>query len=69
VETSNGTAGAFVGIGSAFKKCPAPGKKKSMGETLAPVLMPLQPAPNKTNAANMADNIKFRFNFTLFSIN
>src|SRR5450432_2931170 len=34
VEISGNEAGVFVGHGSAFKKCPAPGRKKSRGETL-----------------------------------
>jgi hypothetical protein len=34
VEVSGNKLGAFVGHGSAFKKCPAPGRKKSNGETL-----------------------------------
>jgi hypothetical protein len=69
VEISGYEPGAFVGDGSAFKKCPAPGRKKSMGETDPPVLMPAQPAPNNAIAANNANKLKFQFNFTVRSIN
>ena len=58
------TLGAFVGAGSAFRKCPAPGRKKSKGETLPLVLMPLQPTPNSANTVNIASSHKFRFNLT-----
>ena len=56
--------GAFVGDGSAFRKCPAPGRKKSMGETLPLVLTPLQPATHSANTTSIASSHKFRFNLT-----
>ena len=56
--------GGFPGVGSAFMKCPAPGSKKSMGETLWLELMPLQPAAHSPNTASIASCNKFRFNLT-----
>ena len=56
--------GAFVGAGSAFSRCPAPGKKKSKGETLPLALTPLQPAPISATTASIASRHKFRFNLT-----
>jgi hypothetical protein len=64
VEISGNAPGAFVGDGSAFKKCPAPGRKKSMGETLPLVLTPLQPAPNSATIASIASSSKLQFNLT-----
>jgi hypothetical protein len=64
VEISGNELGEFVGDGPAFKKCPAPGKRKSIGETLVPVLMPLQPAPNTPSAASIASHGYFQFNLT-----
>src|SRR5271154_3190509 len=61
VEISGNEPGAFVGDGSAFRKCPAPGRKKSIGETLPLVLTPLQPAPN---SASIASSSKLQFNLT-----
>jgi hypothetical protein len=34
MEIAGNEFGAFVGDGSALKKCPDPGSKKSKGETL-----------------------------------
>lgn len=64
VAVAGNTLGAFVGIGSAFNKCPAPGRKKSAGETLWLVLMPLQPVPNPAHTANIASGNKLRLNLT-----
>ena len=46
MELTGNELGAFVGAGSTFRKCPTPGKKKSAGETVVPVLIPLHPAMN-----------------------
>ena len=64
MEISGNEPGAFVGDGAAFRKCPAPGKKKSMGETVVPALMPEQPAPNSVKNAGIASRDKFQFNLT-----
>lgn len=62
----SGTAmGALVD--TSFLK--SPGKKNDAGETVVPALMPLQPAPTNVSAAKNASSMKFRFNFTRFSIN
>ena len=58
------TTGALVDGGSTLMKWPMPGRKKSKGETLPLVLIPLQPAPNSANTASIASNHKFRFNLT-----
>lgn len=53
--------GAFVGVSFLSN----PGIKNVAGETVAPVLMPEQPAPEKANAvANIANNRKLQFNLT-----
>jgi len=46
-----------------------PGRKKLAGETDAPELMPLQPAPDSASAARSTNNMKFQCNFTVVSIN
>ena len=61
---SGNAPGALVTPGSAFIKCPAPGKKKSKGETLWVELMPLQPAATNPNAASIASRSEFQFNLT-----
>ena len=66
MEISGNETGEFVGAGSAFNKCPAPGKKKSRGETLPLWWMPLQPAAPSTTTASIASRNKFRFNLTRF---
>ena len=64
VEISGNEPGAFVEAGSAFIKCPTPGRKKSMGETLWVVLIPLQPAANNPNATSIASRSRLQFNLT-----
>jgi hypothetical protein len=64
MEVSRNTTGAFVGDGSTLIKCPAPGRKKSRGETLWLVLTPLQPAPNSANTASIASSSKLQLNLT-----
>ena len=64
MEISGNETGALVVAGSAFRKCPAPGRKKSRGETLWLELTPLQPAANNPNAASIASRSKFQFNLT-----
>jgi tetratricopeptide (TPR) repeat protein len=64
VEISGNEPGAFVAGGSACIMCPAPGKKKSRGETLWVELTPLQPAANNPDAASIASRKDFQFNLT-----
>ena len=64
VEISGNEAGALVAGGSAFKKCPAPGSKKSKGETLWLVLMPAQPAPKSASATGTASQGNLQYNLT-----
>jgi hypothetical protein len=64
VEISGNEPGALVGDGSAFRKCPAPGKRKSMGETDVPALMPLHPAPASVKNTSIASRGKLQFNLT-----
>jgi hypothetical protein len=64
VEIAGNETGVFVAHGAAFRKCPIPGMKKSMGETLWLELMPLQPAANNPIAASIASRSKFQFNLT-----
>jgi hypothetical protein len=64
MEVSGNEPGAFVGDGSAFRKCPAPGKRKSMGETVVPALMPEQPALDSVKNTSIASHNKFQFNLT-----
>jgi len=61
---SGNEAGAFVIGGSALRKCPAPGNKKSKGETLSLALMPAQPVPRSASTAGIANHIKLHFNLT-----
>ncbi|MEJ0090269.1 MAG: hypothetical protein WDM80_11075 [Limisphaerales bacterium] len=56
--------GAFVDAGSAFRKLPTPGKKKSKGETVPLWWMPLHPATPIANSASIAICNNFRFNLT-----
>ncbi|HXE41955.1 MAG TPA: hypothetical protein VN516_02935, partial [Candidatus Baltobacteraceae bacterium] len=47
----------------------SPGRKNDAGETLVPALMPEQPTHiNANTVANIANNGKLQFNFTLHSI-
>lgn len=64
MEICGNKTGAFVAGGATFKKCPIPGRKKSSGDTVAPVLMPLQPAANNANTASIASRSNFQFNLT-----
>jgi hypothetical protein len=64
VKISGNETGAFVGGGSAFKKCPAPGKRKSAGETDPLALMPLHPALNNVKNTSIASHKKLQFNLT-----
>jgi hypothetical protein len=54
--------GALVAAGgSAFI---SPGSKNVAGDTVAPVLMPEQPAPASVNNTSIASRDKFQFNLT-----
>jgi hypothetical protein len=64
VEISGNEPGVFVGDGSAFRKCPTPGKRKSMGETDVPALIPLHPALNNAKNTSIASHRKLQFNLT-----
>jgi hypothetical protein len=64
MEVSRNTTGALVDGGSTMMKWPAPGKKKSNGETLWLVLMPLQPAPNSAKIAGIASSSNLQLNLT-----
>ncbi len=64
LEISGSPTGGLVWAGSALRKDPAPGSKKSSGETLWPALMPLQPAIASGTAASSASHRNFRFNLT-----
>src|ERR1035438_9260586 len=65
-EASVNETGAFVvaGAGSAFKKLPIPGKKKSSGETVFDALMPPQPASSNEMAGSMAKGKIFQLILT-----
>jgi hypothetical protein len=62
VEISGNKAGELVAGGSALMKCPAPGNKKSKGETLSLPLTPAQPAPMSARAAGMASQTSLQLN-------
>lgn len=65
MEVWGNETGALVAA-SFFK---SPGRKNDAGETLVPALMPEQPTHTNASAvANIANNRKFQFNFTLHSI-
>jgi hypothetical protein len=64
MELSRNTTGALVAGGSTRMKWPMPGKKKSNGETLWLVLMPLQPAPNSATIAGIASSSNLQLNLT-----
>jgi len=65
MEFSGSKPGALVVAGSAFSRCPAPGRKKSIGETLWLALIPLQPVPaSDVIVAASASSKVFQFNLT-----
>jgi len=64
VEISGNETGAFVAGGSALRKCPTPGKKKSNGETLPLWWTPAQPVTPKVHTVSIASHNNFRFNLT-----
>ena len=67
LEVSGNETGELVMQGASFFS--NPGRKKLAGETDAPELMPLQPAPDSASAVRSANNMKFQCNFTVVSIN
>jgi hypothetical protein len=64
VAVSGNETGAFVGAGSAFRKLPIPGKKKSSGETVFDALMPPQPVIINEHVASNARHRKFHLILT-----
>lgn len=64
MEVSRKTTGALVDGGSTLMKWPMPGRKKSNGDTLWLVLMPLQPAPNSATIAGIASSSNLQLNLT-----
>ncbi len=64
MEDSRNTTGKLVEAGSTLIKWPMPGRKKSNGDTLWLVLIPLQPAPNSAKIAGIASSSNLQLNLT-----
>jgi hypothetical protein len=53
------------GTSSWRRKCPAPGRRKSIGETLLVALIPLQPAVSSNKPPHAIGHAIFQFKLTV----